>query len=704
MEAALLDLPDPLVPANRTFYFKPMKWLGGKHDGHVLAPMKKYLAVRKAQLRTVDEMLVHFQCLFTFGLLESVFERKVSEKLLLSVDSEGNMVMTDENMLILLLLWWRHVQQLSQRYPDRYRRWAERVEEDLTSLETLIYRLASFCTSRAEEVAPYFIGMASVAVTVASFRGALFAHGMSAVPKKPGHSFPVSSFFPHIKDAVCSKGWCPLAIKRFLESSIILLEYAGTCKPPIHHGADCTEDACTRNTIDISTYTRKHVIGTCACAHTKPPISDVYDLLQGGGIPVVLRMPNGTLCVSDASETPYIAISHVWVDGLGSTSEVGLPTCQIERIAELVHTLLPGGAFWIDSLCIPEVRELRKEAIRRMTLTYANARAVLVIDAGIRSHSLSSPLEDTALAILTSGWMQRLWTLQEGLLAKKLIFELSDGFAPLDNLFPDAVVQWCNPVLSHSLSELVRFTRRHNPSLSSIPNARIEFTDLVRFLVGRWTSRPEDETIAVCGLLNVDPIEFFDVQPSERLKTLLLQLRHLPGDIIFMDCPKMEDEFGFRWAPKSLMRSDSRVGHECRAVCTADGLEAEYCCARLAQAVRVSAGVSVKLFVKLTPKDQGGTTSQVVNATIEKPARSYTFNTVLFEKYPETGLAWVKGVLGLLNVNDSDTVLGLRGCEYRERTMFFRSTERVMRKCVAEDSSSAVVVEATLETLQVLVK
>ncbi|KAK0201166.1 hypothetical protein DFS33DRAFT_1112373 [Desarmillaria ectypa] len=704
MDVTLIELPGPLVPSNRTFYFKAMKWLGGKHDGYVLAPMKKYLAVRKAQLRTVDEMLVHFQCLFTFGLLESVFERKVPEKLLLSVDSEGNTVMTDENMLILLLLWWRHVQQLSQRYPDRYRRWAERVEEDLTSLETLIYRLASFCTSRAQEVAPYFVGMASIAVTVASFRGALFAYGMSGIPKKPGHSFPVSSFFPLIKDAVHSKGWCPLAVKRFLESSIVLLQYAGTCEPFIHHGADCTEEACTRNTVDISTYTRKHIMGTCACAYTKPPISAVYDLLQGGGIPVVQRLPNGALCVRDASQAPYIDISHVWVDGLGSTSEDGLPACQIERIAKLVHTLLPGGAFWVDSLCIPEAREMRRQAIRKMALTYANARAVLVIDAGICSCSLSSPLEDIALAILTSGWMQRLWTLQEGLLAKKLIFELSDGFAPLDNLFPDPIVQWCNPVLSHCLSELVRFTRRHNPNLSSIPNARIEFTDLVRFLAGRWTSRPEDETLAVCGLLNVNPSTLFDVQPSERLKTLLLQLRHLPGDIIFMDCPKME-ELGFRWAPRSLMCSDSRMGHECRAVCTTEGLEAEYCCAQFAQAVRVSAGFSGKLFVKLIPQDQGGTTTttQVLNATIEKPGRPYAFNTVLLEKYPETGHAWVKGVLGLLNAG-LDTVSVSRECEYRERMMFFRSTERVMGRSVAEDPGSTIVVEATLETLRVRVK
>ncbi len=32
--------------------------------------------------------------------------------------------------------------------------------------------------------------------------------------------------------------------------------------------------------------------------------------------------------------------------------------------------------------------------------------------------------------------MQRLWTLQEGLLARKLIFEFADGFVTLDELIP----------------------------------------------------------------------------------------------------------------------------------------------------------------------------------------------------------------------------------------------------------------------------
>ncbi|PBK70438.1 hypothetical protein ARMSODRAFT_974385 [Armillaria solidipes] len=55
-------------------------------------------------LRTVDEMLVHFQCLFTFELLESVFE---PEKLLVSVDSESKHAHSASSLV-------------ATRYPERF--------------------------------------------------------------------------------------------------------------------------------------------------------------------------------------------------------------------------------------------------------------------------------------------------------------------------------------------------------------------------------------------------------------------------------------------------------------------------------------------------------------------------------------------------------------------------------------------------------
>ena len=84
--------------------------------------------------------------------------------------------------------------------------------------------------------------------------------------------------------------------------------------------------------------------------------------------------------------TVHTSISHVWVDGLGSSTEEGLHSCQVQRIHELVTWLLPGKppAFWIDSLCIPKQHDLRKAAIRLMGDTYKNADRVLVLDASIR--------------------------------------------------------------------------------------------------------------------------------------------------------------------------------------------------------------------------------------------------------------------------------------------------------------------------------
>ena len=89
----------------------------------------------------------------------------------------------------------------------------------------------------------------------------------------------------------------------------------------------------------------------------------------------------GELRVLPSDGGSYLAISHVWADGLGSTSEAGLPRCQVERLAALARSLVPeSGAFWIDSLCVPRASDLRKTAIKAMGRTYKDAFAVLVLD------------------------------------------------------------------------------------------------------------------------------------------------------------------------------------------------------------------------------------------------------------------------------------------------------------------------------------
>ncbi len=82
---------------------------------------------------------------------------------------------------------------------------------------------------------------------------------------------------------------------------------------------------------------------------------------------------------------PYVAISHVWSDGLGNPNHNSLPFCQIKRLQELVQEStgkpLP---FWIDTICVPLEERLRGKAIANMAKVYRSAAAVLVLTAQFR--------------------------------------------------------------------------------------------------------------------------------------------------------------------------------------------------------------------------------------------------------------------------------------------------------------------------------
>lgn len=125
-------------------------------------------------------------------------------------------------------------------------------------------------------------------------------------------------------------------------------------------------------------------------------------IIETGEVPVItVDKSNGVIRLlvsrcSASSAGEYIALSHVWVDGLGSTTQAGIPECQASRLGRLIHDASGGvdNAFWIDSLCIPEGKASRKKSIAMMKNIYRNASKVLVIDQTIRRCSGSASLEE----------------------------------------------------------------------------------------------------------------------------------------------------------------------------------------------------------------------------------------------------------------------------------------------------------------------
>lgn len=289
----------------------------------------------------------------------------------------------------------------------------------------------------------------------------------------------------------------------------------------------------------------------CKCTKLRLPLDAIPAILDQNRIPLVHIGRNGdnvTIEVSDApleSPSSYGAISHAWVDGLGGSTETGLHQCQALRLQDLASRLLATGTsgFWTDTLCIPQRAEHRTAAILQMRKVYQNAAEVLVIDRSIQTCKRSASTEEILLAIYTSAWMQRMWTYQEAMLGKRLVFVLEDGLweykiATFPAMRPSVAVIWrC------LAANLYRLRTDHNP---------INVGHVYSALRWRNTSRREDELLVVSTLLQAESRELFEAKGQERTKLLWLSLKDLPYDIPLRDGPKLNIP-GFKWAPKTFM-------------------------------------------------------------------------------------------------------------------------------------------------------
>ena len=222
-------------------------------------------------------------------------------------------------------------------------------------------------------------------------------------------------------------GWCPLDAEKCCEAGIYLdtqayLMQLRRTKPSWNNRThdSCTKTQCIADNIDESNYVTRHVQEDCSCSHIHADIEQLHAVLLDGGIPLVRITPCGENelgnkqykleVVKKRSNKPYVAISHVWADGLGNPQGNSLPHCQLEFLHERALRLLcdkeyiPGyddkvygplhsGAvrfahfasnavrrgddsvlLWIDTLCIPHRSDVRSLAIQRIRDVYTGGQ------------------------------------------------------------------------------------------------------------------------------------------------------------------------------------------------------------------------------------------------------------------------------------------------------------------------------------------
>lgn len=373
-----------------------------------------------------------------------------------------------------------------------------------------------------------------------------------------------------IEERLRKNNWCPLAFEYLRKFNYSSAEYASLIHrrgSPNQHGK-CSRRACVARNVDDHSSVPTHASNPCDCEFWYPPLAELFDILRRGEVP--LLSSNAILGrEGHASDQvmaykigmKFTAFSHVWADGLGSTSEKGLPYCQVERLCQKVDS----DYFWVDALCIPRDESLRKASIRSMAWIYRQADMVLVLDAGLQLELTEAlDLEELVVKILTSDWNQRLWTLQEGALSKSLQFECKDSRVPVDTLLGCFTPTWDGyhtPIASwfEALGNLWRAVNADKPSKEAKGNGTFEENILplgmaINLLGNRSSSRLSDEPFAIAPLLGVDVNGLIDKVGDERMEKLFLDLHCISTRSVFSHSHKLEKP-GFRWAPKSLIDS-----------------------------------------------------------------------------------------------------------------------------------------------------
>lgn len=357
-----------------------------------------------------------------------------------------------------------------------------------------------------------------------------------------------------------------------------------------------------------------HVRKGCGCYHLKPSNPEaLHKIIERGGIPLVTfhQKHRGDITLQYIEAQPsssYVAVSHLWADGLGNQHANSMPHCQLSRMMRRVKGLqgplqsqarqnpwnqaqrmtrrgwqkieqtvmTPTIVCWVDVFCIPvpidpKSIELKSKAIGRMSPTYASADWVLVLDGELQETSSTVSYEEMLSRLLISSWNSRYWCTQEFSLARRQAIQFEDGpLEWIDMKTSKRALQVNNNVNKFQISPRDRlFSSLLHIMPVFIPSAVgvyaeyeeldesrcIQFATVWNNLLGRTSSKAKDLHCVMANLLDYSAKEVLDLPPLERTKAIIRSHNTLPLDILFCIIPDISnpdaelsrDIDGYRW-------------------------------------------------------------------------------------------------------------------------------------------------------------
>ncbi|EXJ79507.1 hypothetical protein A1O1_08771, partial [Capronia coronata CBS 617.96] len=372
-------------------------------------------------------------------------------------------------------------------------------------------------------------------------------------------------------------GWCPSDITMLDKLLTPSGMYFASLLPPRlrqkdHVAGGCNQEFCNVLNIteaarlDYCTEHTKDCDKNCGLHYVKE--EELCEILsEEGAIAVVDFLPTGddhpklqVSAVTTVNRKPFVAISHVWVEGLGNVRDNALPRCQLVRIQALVHqvsgdTSMP---FWLDTLCIPQdysrphLQAFRINAIKNMNRVYESSSAVLVLDSELGSTSIMASLEEQLVRFACSSWVRRLWTLNEAVLGTKVMLQLQDGTM---DLFVDILQRLPNHPRFFELSQTLLTELADFPCRISLLRGKEDapsITKLWNACQFRSTSEHQDEAMCLAILLGHDPTPIINAGVDEKWCLFLQAQKTFPFDLLFTKGPRVELD-RYRWAPSSFI-------------------------------------------------------------------------------------------------------------------------------------------------------
>ncbi|EXJ80019.1 hypothetical protein A1O3_08305 [Capronia epimyces CBS 606.96] len=532
-------------------------------------------ACRERLVTEHSEVGSFLQTWLYFGLLNQFLEKPVDVKLFQREAGGGKVLFTSKRLGDIISAWT--VQTMEQdwsMYENNLRTWKDRLYGYLLTARDIVLRVVHSLDGQPENI------LSCVCLSIAVL-GEYLNYALKDMFIKRGLESPVMQNWQSVDWADCGgpivtimqrNGWCPNKLAYFDAEdlkSIGKLWYSANMKPPNAEKshARCSEEQCQLLQVDLREYRTCHTREGCECASRGPEPGLLASAIQNDLVPLVTIAERAGVKVSlqiADENTEYVAISHVWADGMGNLKENTLTECSLRQLRFYVDALAGFDAqsnlpLWIDTLCLPRNPiELRRRGIIAFNEVFRKAQHVLVLDSYLQklSSKSMSPIELLA-RVAVCGWTQRLWTFSEGRLGRSVYFQFEDRAVDLFQ----AVDQWREtffriPSLPSHGVDLAVIGNFSATRILPGPEFDCRLLELptLRFALGtRSTSWPTDEAICLAGILGLNMRQVIEADDAQKMNVVWSLLQNLPTGLAFSRAPRKLVDKGYRWAPSSLL-------------------------------------------------------------------------------------------------------------------------------------------------------